>query len=164
MGWTSMRCASARTNATICDIKDGMKNSLLTPSVLLALALVGIGDTLFLSYYAFLNVIPGCALSGCEVVLASPYSHPLGVPFAYIGLLYYLYMLGLVILLAIDPRSLGLRLGMLIYSGIGFGLSIGFELFQFFVIGALCLYCGISAVTTMLLFIAAVWHWRATRG
>ena len=125
--------------------------------------MVGIGDTLFLSYYAYLNIIPGCAIGGCEVVLSSPYSHPLGVPFAYIGLLYYLHMFGLVALLAISPGSLGLRLGVLAYTGIGFLLSIGFELFQFFVIGALCLYCGISAVTTMLLFGTAVWHWRTTR-
>jgi uncharacterized membrane protein len=141
-----------------------MQNKLtLTPYLLLALAMVGIGDTLFLSYYAYLNVIPSCAIGGCEIVLASPYSHPLGVPFGYIGLLYYLYMFGLAILLIIDPKSLGLRLGMLLYAGIGFALSICFELFQFFVIGALCMYCGISAVTTMLLFAAAVWHWRATK-
>ena len=168
MGWASMRCAAERTSAKVCDIKDGMKNSpLLSPFVLLALALVGIGDTLFLSYYHLLGVIPGCALKGCEVVLSSPYTMiggPLGLPFAYAGLFYYLYMFALGILLVIDPRSFGLRLGVLAYTGIGFVLSIGFELFQLFVIGALCLYCGISAVTTMLLFIAAVWHWRATRG
>ncbi len=125
--------------------------------------MIGIGDTLFLSYYAYLHIIPSCALKGCEIVLASPYSHPLGVPFAYIGLLYYLYMFGLAFLLMIDPRSLGLRLGTLMYAGIGFGLSICFELFQFFVIGALCMYCGISAATTALLFVAAVWHWALTR-
>ena len=40
---------------------------------------------------------------------------------------------------------------------------IGFELFQYFVIHALCMYCAISALTTLLLFIVAVWNWRATR-
>ncbi len=140
-----------------------MQNKLgIAPYLLLALAMVGIGDTLFLSYYAYLHIIPSCALKGCEIVLASSYSHPLGVPFAYIGLLYYLHMFGLAMLLVIDPKSLGLRLGMLIYAGIGFALSICFELFQFFVIGALCMYCRISALTTLCLFGVAVWHWRST--
>jgi uncharacterized membrane protein len=140
-----------------------MQKPLLTPFWLVAATLIGLGDTLFLSYYAFINVIPSCALSGCEIVLASPYSHPFGVPFGYIGLVYYVYMLCLAILLTIDPRSFGLRFGVLVYAGIGLLCSIVFELFQYFVIGALCMYCGISAATTLLLFILAVWHWRATR-
>jgi uncharacterized membrane protein len=138
----------------------------ITPSVLLALALVGIGDTAFLSYYHLLGVIPTCALKGCEVVLASPYTMiggKLGLPFAYAGFFFYLYMFALGILLVIDPHSKALRLGALVYTGIGLLLSIGFELFQFFVIGALCMYCGISAFTTLLLFGTAVWHWRSTR-
>ena len=73
---------------------------------------------------------------------------------------YYLHMFGLALLVIVDPRSLGVRLAALVYSGIGLLCSIGFELFQFFVIGALCMYCGISALTTLLLFSTAVWHWR----
>lgn len=135
----------------------------LTPFVLIALAFVGLGDTFYLSYYQLLNLIPSCAIGGCEIVLSSAYSHPLGVPLAYIGLLYYLHVLGLSILLAIDPDSGGLRLGALLYTGIGLLLSVGFELFQFYVIGALCLYCGISALTTLLLFIVALRHFRSSR-
>lgn len=128
--------------------------------------MVGLGDTAYLSYYHLLGVIPGCALKGCEIVLASPYTMiggPLGLPFAYAGFFFYLYMFALGILLVIDPNSKGLRLGVLVYTGIGFLLSVGFELFQFFVIGALCLYCGISALTTLFLFAVSVWHWRTTR-
>ncbi len=116
-------------------------------------------------YYHLLGVVPGCALKGCEIVLNSPYTMiggPLGLPFAYAGLFYYLYMLALGILLAVDPHSKGLRLGVLLYTGLGLVLSLCFELFQYFVIGALCMYCGISAATTLLLFVIAVWHWRAT--
>jgi uncharacterized membrane protein len=134
----------------------------ITPFWLIAATLIGLGDTLFLSYYAFLNIVPGCAIGGCEIVLSSPYSHPFGVPFGYIGLVYYVYMLALGILLAIEPGSKALRFGALAYTGIGLICSIGFELFQYFVIGALCLYCGISALTTLLLFAIALWHWRTT--
>lgn len=136
---------------------------LLGPFYLIAATFVGLGDTLYLSYYHLLGVVPGCALKGCEAVLTSPYSTPLGVPFAYIGVVYYMYMLGLAILLAIDPHSPGLRLGALVYAGIGLLCSICFELFQYFVIGALCMYCGISAFTTLVLFLLAVWHFMSTK-
>lgn len=135
----------------------------LTPYWLIAASFIGIGDTLYLAYYHFLGIIPTCAIGGCEIVLNSPYSSVLGVPLSYLGLVYYVYLLALAILLAIDPESKGLRFGMLAYTAIGLLLSIGFELFQFFVIDALCLYCGISAATTLVLFILAVWHWRITK-
>lgn len=135
----------------------------LAPFYLIAATFIGLGDVLYLSYFHLLGLVPTCAIGGCEIVLTSPYSSPLGVPFAYIGVVYYVYMLGLGILLAYDPTSKGLRVGVLAYTAIGLVCSIGFELFQFFVIGALCLYCGISAVTTLILFAVACWHYRSTK-
>jgi hypothetical protein len=46
------------------------------------------------------------------------------VPLGYFGLLYYLYMFGLVALLAFDPFSRGLRLGALLYAATGVSASI----------------------------------------
>ena len=135
----------------------------LAPFYIISATFIGIADTFYLSYFHYMNLIPSCAIGGCEIVLTSPYSTPFGVPFAYIGLFYYAAMLGLALLLAYDPHSKGLRLGMLVYAGLGLVLSIGFELFQYFVIHALCMYCGISAVTALVLFCLAVWHWRSTR-
>ena len=134
----------------------------VAPFYIISAAFIGIADTLYLSYFHYMNLIPSCAIGGCEIVLTSPYSSPFGVPFAYIGLFYYASMLGLALLLAYDPNSRGLRLGMLVYTGLGLVLSIGFELFQYFVIHALCMYCGISALTTLVLFGLAIWHWRST--
>ena len=139
------------------------KKVYLAPFYLIAATFIGLGDTLFLSYYAYLNIVPGCAIGGCEIVLASPYSHPFGVPFGYIGLVYYVYMLALAILLAMEPQSKALRFGVIAYTTTGFLFSIGFELFQYFVIGALCMYCAISAATTLILFGLALWHWRSTK-
>lgn len=141
-----------------------MQKIYLTPFWLIAATFIGLGDTLYLSYYHLLGIIPTCAIGGCEIVLSSPYATPFGiVPFAYLGVVYYAYMLGLGILLAADPASRGLRFGALAYSGIGLACSICFELFQFFIIGALCEFCAISALTTLLLFCIAVWHWRSTK-
>ena len=136
---------------------------LLTPFYIIAATFIGLGDTLYLSYYHILGIIPTCAIGGCEIVLSSKYATPFGIPFAYIGLFYYMYMLALALVLAYDPFGKGTRFAMLAYATIGLICSIGFELFQYFVIHALCLYCGLSAATTLLLFIFAVWHWRSTK-
>ena len=140
-----------------------MTKQLLTPFWLIAATFVGIGDTLFLSYYHALGIVPGCAIGGCEIVLSSPYSMPYGVPLAYLGLFYYVIMLCVATALATYPYSKNVRLAAVAYATIGLLCSIGFELFQYFVIHALCLYCGISALTTLALFGIALWHWRATK-
>jgi uncharacterized membrane protein len=133
---------------------------LTAPYYLIALALVGIANTLYLSLSIYTGVAPSCVLEGCEVVLNSPYSKLFGVPLSYIGLVYYLYMLCLAALLAVDPRSLGLRLGTLIYTGVGLVMSGIFIYIQGVLIGAYCQYCLISAVLTLLLFGVALNHYR----
>jgi len=142
-----------------------MNNKLpLAPYVLLALAMIGLGDTLFLSYYQYLNLIPTCAIGGCEQVLTSVYSKFFGVPLSYIGLVYYAYLLCLSVLIIIEPRSWALRFGALVYTGIGLALSIYFEGYiQAYLIGAICMYCAISATTTLLSFGTSMWHWRSSR-
>ena len=45
----------------------------------------------------------------------------------------------------------------------GVGFSIYFMYLQIAFIHAFCIYCLVSAVTTLLLFIATVSHLRATR-
>jgi uncharacterized membrane protein len=138
---------------------------LLAPFYIIAASLIGIADTAYLSYNHILNLIPSCAIGGCEVVLTHPSAtlYSLNLPLAYLGLIYYAYLFCLALLLAWEPKSKALRSAMLVYTGIGLICSIGFELFQFFVIGALCLYCGISATTTLVLFGLSIWHWVASK-
>jgi uncharacterized membrane protein len=134
----------------------------LAPYFLIALTFVGLADTLYLSYFEYFNLIPSCAIGGCEVVLTSAYSKFLGIPLAYIGLVYYIYMLALAILLAMDPHSRALKFGGLAYTGVGLALSLVFEFYiQGTLIGAYCMYCAISALTTLGLFAVAVYHWRS---
>jgi uncharacterized membrane protein len=138
---------------------------LLAPFYLIAATFIGIADTLYLSYKHFINAIPSCAIGGCETVLTHPSAtlYSLNVPLAYLGLIYYLYLLCLAAFLASDPHSKGLRLAMLLYTGFGLACSVAFELFQYFVIHALCMYCGISAATTAALFALSVWHFISTK-
>ena len=137
---------------------NGMK---LTPYILVALAFVGLADTLFLSYFAYLNLVPGCAIGGCEQVLTSVYSKFFGVPLAYLGLVYYAYMLALALLLAADDNSRVLARAALLYTTVGVLFSVYFEFYiQAMVIGALCMYCAISAAITLGLLLTSVYHLR----
>lgn len=138
---------------------------LLAPFYIIAAAFIGIADTLYLSYNHFLNLIPSCAVGGCEVVLTHPSAtlYSANIPLAYLGLIYYAYLLCLAVLLAWEPRSKALSFAMLGYTAVGLLCSLAFEAFQFFVIGAMCLYCGISAVTTLVLFGLSVWHIKSAK-
>ncbi len=135
----------------------------LAPFYLIALALVGIADTLYLSYNEFMDTAPSCLLAGCDVVLAHPLSEFLGIPLSYWGLVFYVYMLGLAILLAAEPRSKALSWGALLYTGIGLLSSAAFVYIQGFIIGAFCQYCLLSAIITVGLFSVALWHNRSSR-
>lgn len=136
----------------------------ITPYLLIAVSFFGLGVTAYLSYFQFMNLIPTCAIGGCELVLTSVHSKFFGVPWSYIGLVYYVYMFCLGALLAIDPKSPALRLGALAYTGAGV-LYSAWAIFyiQLTVIGALCQYCAMSALTTVALFAVAVWHFASTR-
>ena len=78
-------------------------------------------------------------------------------------MVYYLYMFGFAALLAFDPFSRGLCFSALAYSALGVCFSIYFMYLQIAFIHAFCIYCLVSAVTTLLLFIAAISHFRTTR-
>jgi uncharacterized membrane protein len=141
-----------------------MQKPLLAPFYLISATFVGLADTLYLSYFAYLNAVPGCAIGGCEQVLTSVYSKFYGVPLAYIGLVFYVYMLALAILLAMEPTSKVLHRATLLYTAIGLAFSLYFEFYiQGVLIGTYCMYCAISALTTLVLFGLAVWHYRAVR-
>ena len=140
-----------------------MQKVYLAPFYMISVALIGLGDVFYLAYYQYLNLIPSCAIGGCEVVLSSVYSKFMGVPLSYIGIVYYGYMLCLVSLLAFEPESRALRLAALLYTSLGFLLSLIFIFYiQLGLIHALCLYCAISAMTSVILFSLSVWHFKAT--
>src|ERR1700693_2234629 len=141
-----------------------MKNRCYAPYAMLALALVGTSIALYDSYSLY-NAQPlWCPppINGCNEVANSPYARIYNLPVGYYGVVYYMYMFGLAALLAFDPFSRGLRFGALAYSALGVCFSIYFMFLQIAFIHAFCIYCLVSAVTTLLLFIAALSHFRAT--
>lgn len=141
-----------------------MKKRYYAPYVLLALALVGIAVAFYDAYQLYNGDALWCPppINGCNEVANSPYARIFNLPVGYFGVVYYTYMFGLAALLAFDPFSRGLRLAALGYSASGVCFSIYFMYLQIAFIHAFCIYCLISAVTTLLLLVAALSHFRAT--
>jgi uncharacterized membrane protein len=88
-------------------------------------------------------------INGCNEVANSPYARIFSLPVGYYGVVYYLYMFGLAALLAFDPLSRGLRFAAVAYSTLGTCFSIYFMYLRIAFIHAFCIYCLVSAVTTL---------------
>jgi Vitamin K epoxide reductase family len=75
------------------------------PYFILVLALIGIAVALYDSYAIYNRQPLWCPppIDGCNIVADSPYARIFGLRLGYFGLVYCLYMLGLVTLLAFDP-------------------------------------------------------------
>ena len=142
-----------------------MKKQFYPPYVLLALALVGIAVAFYDAHQLYNGQPLWCPppINRCNEVANSPYARIYNLPVGYFGVVYYLYMFGLAALLAFDPFSRGLRFAALAYSAFGVCFSIYFMYLQSAFIHAFCIYCIVSAVTTLVLLIAALSHYRATR-
>ena len=134
-----------------------MKNA---PRVMIALGLLGLGVAFYDSYAIYNGQALWCPppISGCNEVASSPYARIFGIPVGYFGVVYYLYMVCLAALLAFDPFSRALRTAAIGYTALGVGFSVYFMYLQLNFIHAFFVYCLISAITTLLLFLAALSH------
>jgi uncharacterized membrane protein len=140
----------------------GTKEVHLAPYVMLALTLVGLADAFYVAHASYTGQpLRELIIEGANTVLNSPYARIFGMPLSYFGLVYYSYMFGLAALLAFDPSSRGLRFGALLYTAMGVLSSIYFMYIQLSLIQAVCVYCLFSAVTTLLLLIAALAHFKS---
>lgn len=142
-----------------------MKTQFNASTIMLALALLGASVAFYDSYAVYNGQALWCPppINGCNEVANSPYARIYNLPVGYFGVVYYLYMFGLAALLAFDPFSRALRYATLGYAALGVSFSIYFMYLQIAFIHAFCIYCLVSAVTTLLLFIAAIAQFRATR-
>ncbi len=130
----------------------------LAPQIMMALALIGLAVALYDSYAIYNGLPLWCPppVDGCNEVAASPYARIRGIPVCYFGLAYYTVMFGLAAALARAPFSGVLRIITVCYSAVGVAFSLYFMAVQFSFIGALCIYCLISAATTVLLALVSV--------
>jgi uncharacterized membrane protein len=141
-----------------------MNKRFCAPCVMLALALLGTSIAFYDSYSLYNGQALWCPppIDGCNEVATSPYARIYELPVGYYGVVYYLDMVGLAALLAFEPFSRALRLAALGYAALGVGFSIYFMILQIAFIHAFCIYCLASALTTLLLLIAALAHLQFT--
>lgn len=94
-------------------------------------------------------------LDGCNVVLNSPWSQIWGLPTALYGVGYYGMLLFLLVAFWYWQDETVLRT-LFIVSSVGLLASFWFVYLQLFVIGAVCEYCLLSAITTAIVWVGAV--------
>ena len=124
---------------------------------MLALTLIGIADAVYVAHGNYTGASLWCPiLDGCNTVINSPYSRVFGVPMSYFGFIYYVFMFGLAV-------SNSLRFRAILYAALGAFSSIYFMYLQLGFIRQVCSYCIVSVITSLLLFLVALWHFHATR-
>lgn len=137
-----------------------------TPWAFLVVSFLGFLDATYLTAEHYLAGVPLCPLlGGCEKVLTSQYATVLGIPLGLLGMIYYLTVLILTVLYLDTKRINPLKIVALL-SIVGIVTSLVLLYLQIFVIGALCLYCLISAGASTTLFVlgVAVFHFLKNNG
>ncbi len=101
-----------------------------------------------------------CGTGACEAVQLSPYSRFLGIEVPLIGAVGYLtlFLASLIGLRRPEDRRwaallLGLSSGALLFT-------LYLQYLEFFVIGAVCRWCLVSAALVVLIFVASLLAWR----
>jgi uncharacterized membrane protein len=135
----------------------------LFSSIASVVALIGLGDALYLTVQHLKNETVPCSLiSGCEVVLTSEYAVIGGIPLAALGAIAYFAAFSLAILTAFGNSKTWFLFGIQVVLMSLFTLWLLY--LQAFVIGAFCQFCLLSALVTFTLLIIALvskfWRWR----
>lgn len=130
------------------------------------LALVG----LFVALYLWLFKIGvvgtmSCGTGGCEAVQLSPESVFMGVEVALIGVVGYLVLLGVAVWGTLPAQATrgAPALALMILSGGAVAFTAHLKYLEFFVIGAVCQWCVVSAVIIVVIFLLSVADWRRSR-
>ncbi|MCR4276021.1 MAG: vitamin K epoxide reductase family protein [Candidatus Parcubacteria bacterium] len=125
--------------------------------LILFFAFFGIADSAYLTQHELSGTPLLCNignLSGCNVVASSQYSYIFGIPLAEFGILFYsvIFVLAALEIVLFDQL---LRRALQALSLVGLLASLYFTFVQIFLIGAFCIYCFASALSTLLIFIFA---------
>lgn len=122
------------------------------PILIIAIALIGFSDALYLTVVHYLDILPPCTIAGCEKVLTSKYSTFYGIPVALFGAIYYLFIILSGIVYLDSKKEIYLRLSMIL-SILGFLFSLWFVSVMVFIIESFCQYCLLSALSSTTIFI-----------
>src|SRR3989344_955137 len=119
-------------------------------------------DATYLTIKHYQGVLPPCSVSGCENVLTSRYATVGTLPISLLGSVYYLLVMGLSILKALNPKFEIRILVLLIFSG--FFVSVILFLIQALIIHSFCQYCLFSEAVSIFLLIFSIILLRLYKG
>lgn len=134
--------------------------SLWHPGILLAL-LDGIGLAIagYLSFVELRNEAPSCAIAkGCETVANSQYSRINGIPVAVFGVLLSIVLMALALAWWRTNKP-NLLLAHYSLSFVGVAFETYFTYLEIFVIGAICMWCALYAISLLLRFLVTLVVW-----
>ncbi len=133
--------------------------------IIIICAGIGFLDALYLSIEHMIGTFGGdgtinCIVGSpgsCNIVLQSIYSEVLGIPLAYLGLLYYT-VIGITVFQLHRVRNI--RLWHLLQGIITFGFltSLYLVYLQLFILYTVCPYCMLSAAMSTTMFGSVVWY------
>jgi|SRR5687768_15011275 len=123
------------------------------------LAFIGVFVSTYLTLYklGYIGQLQ-CAVGSCETVNTSRWATFLGLPVAAWGLGFYVASLALV-MVGIQERyadSRGVSVAMVALTGWGVLFSSWLTYLELFVIDAICMWCVISAIIVVLMFLVSV--------
>ena len=119
--------------------------------IVVILALVGFGVSLYLAITHYLGFIVPCNVThGCEVVLNSKYSMLFGLPLSVWGVAYFTAVI--ISSLLANHYTLWRKLLTALLS-VGALLALGFLSIQFFVLKKVCQYCLTTDVLSIVLLL-----------
>jgi uncharacterized membrane protein len=124
-------------------------------TVMLVLAVIGLGLASYLTYVHYAGIKPACtAGESCTKVQTSIYSKLAGVPVALIGLLGYVS----ITLSLLVPQNENSRLATMAMTLVGFGFSAYLTGRELFSIHAICEWCVSSAIVMTILMCLSLWR------
>lgn len=122
------------------------------PLLAALVALCGVADAVYLTVKHYTGeAVPCSVVAGCEQVLTSSYAEIAGIPLAAFGALAYFAAFSLSILTAFGNRAMWKVFGVQVVLMAIFTAWLVY--LQWFVIGAFCQFCLISAAITFTLFV-----------
>lgn len=135
--------------------------------IIAALALGGVGLATYLAMYK-LGMIGtlACTVGSCETVNLSRWSTFIGIPVAVWGVGFYVVVF-LVALSGTTERLVNeawVSHALLLLTGWGVVFSAWLTYLELYVIHAVCMFCVISAILVMVIFLLSVLEWRRRPG
>lgn len=120
--------------------------------LLVLFSFIGFLAASYLAIEHYLGNMPSCSLiGGCDVVAQSKFAQIGPIPLAILGVGYFLTLFLLFLGYIDTKKKIFLKLAFVLGSG-GFAVSLGLLWLQFFIIGAVCLYCLIADISSIVIF------------